>query len=247
VIVRRASTAARWIHWRMLRDQRDLPLVARTLVEVANEVCAGRIVLTHEGGYSTAHVPFCGLAVMEELSGISTGVVDPFLDSSRDRRQALRPSGRGFACGEGPLRFAERAGSPRSPAPRAAPAQAATRLRRRAKSAGTCRGRSDTRSRPRTPPAPRERRFGAARAPERAPAPSEPRNTERVPAGLALAQAPLPGRGSPGSAACSCLRWRPPAGGPGEADSPRTDQPRSRAGGDLSPPRHQLMSLSPRQ
>ncbi len=35
--------------------------------------------LCHEGGYSTAYVPFCGLAVMEELSGSNSGVEDPFL------------------------------------------------------------------------------------------------------------------------------------------------------------------------
>jgi hypothetical protein len=32
-----------------------------------------------EGGYDRATVPFMGLAVMETLSGISTGVADPFL------------------------------------------------------------------------------------------------------------------------------------------------------------------------
>ena len=65
---------------RMLATSATYRSLTRTLVEVARDVCAGRIVLTHEGGYSTAHVPFCGLAVMEELSGILTGVVDPFLE-----------------------------------------------------------------------------------------------------------------------------------------------------------------------
>jgi acetoin utilization deacetylase AcuC-like enzyme len=65
---------------RMLATSATYRSLTRTLVEVAREVCDGRIALTHEGGYSTAHVPFCGLAVMEELSGISTGVVDPFLE-----------------------------------------------------------------------------------------------------------------------------------------------------------------------
>jgi hypothetical protein len=32
-----------------------------------------------EGGYDEATVPFMGLAVIEKLSGISTGVADPFL------------------------------------------------------------------------------------------------------------------------------------------------------------------------
>ncbi|MBL8046644.1 MAG: class II histone deacetylase [Anaerolineales bacterium] len=53
--------------------------MTRWLVEVAAEFCNGRIVMGHEGGYSPAYVPFCGLAVMEELSGASSGITDPFL------------------------------------------------------------------------------------------------------------------------------------------------------------------------
>ena len=48
------------------------------LMAVADEVCAGRIVMCHEGGYNGATVPFFGLAVVETLSGVSTGTVDPF-------------------------------------------------------------------------------------------------------------------------------------------------------------------------
>lgn len=54
--------------------------LTRKLMTVAEQVCAGRLVLTHEGGYSAATVPFFGLAVMEELSGIRTPVNDPFAD-----------------------------------------------------------------------------------------------------------------------------------------------------------------------
>jgi acetoin utilization deacetylase AcuC-like enzyme len=65
---------------RMLATSATFRALARTLLALADELCGGRLILSHEGGYSTAHVPFCGLAVMEELSGIATGVVDPFLD-----------------------------------------------------------------------------------------------------------------------------------------------------------------------
>jgi acetoin utilization deacetylase AcuC-like enzyme len=34
-------------------------------------------VLVHEGGYSEAHVPFCGHAVMEALSGSASRAEDP--------------------------------------------------------------------------------------------------------------------------------------------------------------------------
>ena len=47
----------------------------------AGELCEGKVAMTHEGGYSPAHVPFFGLDVIEELSGINTGVEDPFQPS----------------------------------------------------------------------------------------------------------------------------------------------------------------------
>jgi hypothetical protein len=39
---------------------------------------------THEGGYSHAYVPFCGLAVIEAFAGIRTSVVDPYLAELMD-------------------------------------------------------------------------------------------------------------------------------------------------------------------
>ena len=52
--------------------------MAALLVDLAEDVCGGKIVFSHEGGYSPVHVPFCGLAVLEALSGHETGVPDPF-------------------------------------------------------------------------------------------------------------------------------------------------------------------------
>lgn len=52
--------------------------MTRTLMEAADELCEGRLAMTHEGGYSEEYVPFCGLAVMEALTGIETDVDDPF-------------------------------------------------------------------------------------------------------------------------------------------------------------------------
>ncbi|MBO1900716.1 class II histone deacetylase [Leucobacter weissii] len=51
--------------------------IAERLIAIAEEACGGRIVFSHEGGYSPVHVPFCGLAVLEALSGVETGVEDP--------------------------------------------------------------------------------------------------------------------------------------------------------------------------
>jgi len=52
--------------------------VAERLLAIADEACDGRIVFSHEGGYSPVHVPFCGVAVIEALTGVETGVEDPF-------------------------------------------------------------------------------------------------------------------------------------------------------------------------
>ncbi|MFE3558861.1 class II histone deacetylase [Streptomyces sp. NPDC059193] len=54
---------------------RDL---AGQLLELAEDVCAGRLVMCHEGGYSPVYVPYCGLAVLESMSGHPTDVVDPY-------------------------------------------------------------------------------------------------------------------------------------------------------------------------
>ena len=66
--------------------------MTRMLMEAADELCGGRLVMSHEGGYSPSMVPYCGLAVMEQLSGISTGIVDPMLDIMAGYgQQALQP------------------------------------------------------------------------------------------------------------------------------------------------------------
>lgn len=64
---------------RMMVHSEGFRAMARALVETAGELCSGRLVLSQEGGYASAYVPFCGLAVIEELAGIDTGVEDPFL------------------------------------------------------------------------------------------------------------------------------------------------------------------------
>ncbi|PLM00907.1 class II histone deacetylase, partial [Klebsiella pneumoniae] len=48
--------------------------------QAADRLCGGKLVMVHEGGYAESYVPFCGLAVMEALSGIRTEVKDPLLE-----------------------------------------------------------------------------------------------------------------------------------------------------------------------
>ena len=65
---------------RMLLHSDSFREMTRQVREAAERLCHGRLVLVHEGGYSEAYVPFCGLAAIEELAGIRTEVNDPMLE-----------------------------------------------------------------------------------------------------------------------------------------------------------------------
>ena len=57
---------------------------------LAAELCGGRLVVLHEGGYSQTYVPFCTLAVVEELAGVTDPYPDPAmarLGVARTRRE----------------------------------------------------------------------------------------------------------------------------------------------------------------
>jgi acetoin utilization deacetylase AcuC-like enzyme len=58
--------------------------MTRIVADLAVEACHGRLVLIHEGGYSSAYVPFCGAAAIEQLLGIGHRVEDPFIEAFRD-------------------------------------------------------------------------------------------------------------------------------------------------------------------
>jgi acetoin utilization deacetylase AcuC-like enzyme len=63
-----------------------------SLMDSAARHCQGRVVACHEGGYSELYVPFCGLAVLEQLSGVKTLVTDPMCeDVSNFAYQELQP------------------------------------------------------------------------------------------------------------------------------------------------------------
>jgi acetoin utilization deacetylase AcuC-like enzyme len=65
---------------RMMLTSSDFGEMTARLAACAEVVCDGRLVLCHEGGYSTAYVPFCGLATIEALSCVRSPVEDPFLE-----------------------------------------------------------------------------------------------------------------------------------------------------------------------
>jgi acetoin utilization deacetylase AcuC-like enzyme len=48
------------------------------LLELAARHCDGRLAMSHEGGYNPVYVPFCGLAVIEALAGVTEPLTDPY-------------------------------------------------------------------------------------------------------------------------------------------------------------------------
>src|SRR3954451_2458575 len=68
---------------RMNLSSECFALLADRVLAAAADLCDGRLVLCHEGGYSSGYVPYCGLAIVERLAGVDVGVVDPWLDEAR--------------------------------------------------------------------------------------------------------------------------------------------------------------------
>lgn len=63
---------------RMMVTSEGYRAMTRMLMGAADELCGGRLMMSHEGGYSQMYVPYCGLAVMETLAGRRTHVEDPW-------------------------------------------------------------------------------------------------------------------------------------------------------------------------
>lgn len=77
---------------RMMITSDGYRAMTRMLMAVANDLCGGRLVMTHEGGYSQMYVPYCGLAVLEEMAGTKTHVADPWVPLMANwGGQALQP------------------------------------------------------------------------------------------------------------------------------------------------------------
>ncbi len=64
---------------RMLLHSETYRALTERLMSVAGNLCGGRLVVVHEGGYAESYVPFCGHAILETLSGQRTRVEDPAL------------------------------------------------------------------------------------------------------------------------------------------------------------------------
>jgi acetoin utilization deacetylase AcuC-like enzyme len=63
---------------RQMMTSKGFQSLTQKLKKLAEEVCEGKILMTHEGGYSAATVPFFAHAVIETLAGEDLGIKDPF-------------------------------------------------------------------------------------------------------------------------------------------------------------------------
>ncbi len=75
---------------RMLASADTYRQMTQQLMSAAHKHCDGKLVLVHEGGYSEAHVPFCGHAVLETLAGSDIRAQDPTVDTLIKRQPSDR-------------------------------------------------------------------------------------------------------------------------------------------------------------
>ena len=66
---------------------REMTLKVKALAE---RICDGKLVLSHEGGYSEIYVPFCGHATLEALSGSKITAPDPMARALTARQPGPR-------------------------------------------------------------------------------------------------------------------------------------------------------------
>ncbi len=75
---------------RMLATSDTFRVLTRRTMGLADELCEGRLTLCHEGGHSEVYVPFCGHAVLEEMSGSKIIAEDPLAETLALRQPSER-------------------------------------------------------------------------------------------------------------------------------------------------------------
>lgn len=71
---------------RMQATAETFAAMTHRIKDTAEQLCGGKLVLVHEGGYSEAYVPFCGHATIAALSGSSISAPDPHEKNYRIRQ-----------------------------------------------------------------------------------------------------------------------------------------------------------------
>jgi acetoin utilization deacetylase AcuC-like enzyme len=73
---------------RMMLTAHGYAQLTEILMECASETSNNRLLITHEGGYNAVYSPFCGLFVLQQLSGVKK-LSDPFSHTDNYPGQAL--------------------------------------------------------------------------------------------------------------------------------------------------------------
>ncbi len=64
--------------------------ISTMMVNLAEEVCDGRLVMLQAGGYSPAYTPYCTIAALEPLAAIDTGLLELYPTASElERSQSI--------------------------------------------------------------------------------------------------------------------------------------------------------------
>lgn len=63
---------------RMLATAETFNIMTQQVKALAADLCDGRLMMAHEGGYSEVYVPFCGHVVLAEMAASSIKAPDPF-------------------------------------------------------------------------------------------------------------------------------------------------------------------------
>ncbi len=71
---------------RMLATAETFSMMTAQVMALASDICDGKLVMVHEGGYSETYVPFCGHAVLQTLSGSKITAPDPLGETFRLRQ-----------------------------------------------------------------------------------------------------------------------------------------------------------------
>ncbi|MEO0929903.1 MAG: class II histone deacetylase, partial [Pseudomonadota bacterium] len=65
---------------RMLATADTFTQMTCQVMALADDLCGGKLLMVHEGGYSETYVPFCGHNVLQEMSGSAIHAPDPFAE-----------------------------------------------------------------------------------------------------------------------------------------------------------------------
>ncbi|MEN8841571.1 MAG: class II histone deacetylase [Octadecabacter sp.] len=63
---------------RMLATAETFQVMTQQVKALAQDICGGKLMMAHEGGYSEVYVPFCGHHVLAEMAGSTITAPDPF-------------------------------------------------------------------------------------------------------------------------------------------------------------------------